>query len=173
MLEKKKRKISKWNELRLYFSGRTTSPFDHPEFILYFILVIVGFGAIGVWSSFLGHEKGSVFNHTNLINNIASFSIAIIAGGSIELMFTENKYIKNTLSFITLSIIAISVVSFMVLFNTNNLYLYFLAIPFGIISLYIWWIANADNANLTKNFFIEQSEKSSNLSKSLDDYNDE
>jgi hypothetical protein len=172
MLDKKKETISKWNELKLYFDGRNKSPLEHPEFIFYFILVIFGFGAIGVWSSFLSPNKDSAFDHANLINNIASFSVAIIAAGSIELMFTENKIIKNTLSFITLSIIAISAVFFMILFNTKNLYLYFLAIPFGLISLYIWWIANADNANLTRNFFVDQSEKSSSLSNSLNDYDE-
>lgn len=172
MLDKNKKTVSKWNELKIYFSGRTTKPIKHPEFIFYFILVIIGFGAIGVWSSFVGGAKDLSFNHSNLINNIASFSVAIIAAGSVELMFTENKHIKNTLSFITLGIIAVSAVFFIVLFNTNNIYLYLLAVPFGIVSLYIWWIANADNANLTKDFFVEQSEKSNNLSNSLDDYDE-
>lgn len=173
MLKGNKEKISKWNELKEYFTERTKSPIEHPEFIFYFILIIFGFGAIGVWSSFFTPDKDSVFNHSNLINNIASFSVAMIAACSIELMFVENKVIKSTLSFITIGIIAISIVFFIILFNTENLYSYYLAIPFGIGSLYIWWVSNADNANLTKNFFVEQSEKSSDLSKTLDDYNED
>lgn len=173
MLENTNNKINKWLELRDYFKDRTKSPLQHPEFILYFICVIFGFGAIGIWASFFEKSPDSTFYHSNLINNIASFSVAIVASGSIQLFFTENKVLKNSLSFLTLIILGISIVLFIILLNSTNLNFYWLAIPFWATSLCVWWISNADNAYLTQNFFVEKSEKSRDLNESLEDYDEQ
>lgn len=170
MIDLPKEKISKWNELLIFFKNRFTSPLDHPEYVLYFIFVIIGFGATGIWSSLHSEYYSKVYSHSNVISNLLSFGVAIISTGSIELMFVENKIIKLPLFLISVGIIFISCVIFISTININDSIIYFIAVPFVLFSLYIWWIANADNANLTKNFFIEQSKVSKKLSDSLEDY---
>lgn len=172
MIAKQSEKISKWNELSTFFNNRTKSPIDHPEFIFYFIIVIIGFGAIGVWTSWYTESHNSEFNHVSLIGDISSFSLAVLATGSIELMFIQNKYINRTLFLISVGIISIASVLFFITMDINSIDAYLIAIPLSILSLYIWWIANAENANLTKNFFVSQSEKSKELNKSIDDYDE-
>lgn len=163
-------KVSKWNELYLFFSERFNSPIEHPEYILYFIIIIIGLGGISIWTSLFVEYHEFIFNNKNVIGNLLSFSVAILATGSIEMMFVENKYIKNTLFLISLGVIIISCLLYLFFFNCNSYNGYIIAIPLYLFSLYIWWIANADNANLTKNFFVEQSEASKILNNSLEDY---
>ena len=45
------KELSKWKYLRNFLLDRLKSPARHPEFILYFILIIIGFGSIGVYIS--------------------------------------------------------------------------------------------------------------------------
>jgi hypothetical protein len=164
-------KISKWLELNLFFKKRIITPFDHPEFLIYFILVIIGFGGIGIWFSLYDQcSSKNVFSHLNVISNILSFSVAIVAAGSIELMFVENKILKTPLLLISVSIIILSSLFYLVLIKNGNPENYFFVIPSAVFSLFIWWIANAENSNLTKNYFIEQSEASKKLNQSLNDY---
>lgn len=162
--------ISKWLELKLFFKNRIITPLDHPEFIIYFFFIIMGFGGIGIWFCIYDESSKNVFSHLNVISNILSFSVAIVATGSIELMFVENKILKNPLLLISVIIISLSTLFYLVLINKDNPLNYFFAIPLALFSLFVWWIANAENSNLTKNYFIEQSEESKKFNESLDDY---
>lgn len=162
--------ISKWLELKLFFKNRIITPVYHPEFIIYFILIIIGFGGIGIWFCIYDECSKNVFSHLNVISNILSFSVAIVAAGSIELMFADNKILKAPLLLISISIIFLSILFYILIINEGSPLYYFFAIPMALFSLFVWWIANAENSNLTKNYFIEQSEESKKFNKSLDDY---
>ena len=163
-------KISKWDELKEFFSDRRTSPWEHPEYILYFLIVIIGFGAIGIWTSWYTESIGKIFNHASLLDNIANFSVAIVATGSIELMFVKKDTIRRTLFLISIGYMLVAGLGFFFTINCNSTKGYWIAIPLGILALYIWWIANADNANLTENFFKQQSNATKELGDNLDDY---
>jgi len=165
--------ISKWKELGIFIKSRIKIPFAHPEFLGYFILVIIGFGAIGIWACFLNSNIGEDFNHGNMLVNLSTFSVAIIATGSIELMFVKDEVLKYPLLFISLTSIIITAAFFLIVFyNADNNFMYFIAVPLVVFSLLTWWIANGDNVNLTKNFFREQSQSSKDLSNSLNDYDE-
>jgi amino acid transporter len=114
--------------------------------------------------------ENALLYHKDVIASISSFSVAILAAGSIELMFTKNDVLKITLFLITLTLIAIGLLGFYFSLKINNPHAYFVAIPIALFALFVWWIANAENANLTKNFFKEQSKTSQELNKSLDQY---
>jgi hypothetical protein len=166
-------KISKWEELRFFFSERIKTPIDHPEYILYFVVVVIGLGAIGIWSSLSRETENVLLYHADVIASISSFSVAILAAGSIELMFSKNEVIKITLFLITLTLIAIGILGFYFSLKINNEFAYFVAIPVTLFALLVWWIANAENANLTKNFFKEQSKASQDLNESLNQYEEQ
>ena len=166
-------KISKWEELGLFFKSRFSTPAEHPEYILYFFLIVIGFGAMGVWTSIYVESQNAIFNHHDLIANISSFSIAIMATGSIELMFIKNEVIGTSLFFITLILIVIGVIAFLVSMSIDDLCAYYVAIPVALLALLVWWIANAENANLTKNFFKEQSNATKKFNESLDKYDEQ
>lgn len=165
-----KEKISKWLELKLFFSNRIVTPICHPEFIIYFILIIIGFGGIGIWFCIYDEYSKNIFNHLNVMSNMLSFSVAIVAAGSIELMFVDNKILKSPLLLISVGIIILSSLCYLMLINHNDPLYYLFVIPLAFFSLFIWWIANAENSNLTKDYFIEQSNESKKFNLSLDDY---
>lgn len=170
MIENQTNKISKWRELWGFFKQRTKSPFQHPEYVFYFLVVIIGFGAIGIWTALYTESSNSAYSHLNVINNLVSYAVAIIATGSIELVFIQNKIIKHTIFIISIGILAFSGLIFFFSINNNNIYAYWLAIPFSLFALFVWWIANAENANLTIDFWDKQSNSSKKLNKSLEDY---
>lgn len=160
-------KISKWFELKEFFKERIITPLNHPEYILYLLIIVIGFGAMSIWYTLYSEYQKCIFSNENIIISIASFAITIMASGSIELMFAENKAIKTSLFFTTLGLIVVGLILFFVCIKTNR---YFLTILFALGALFIWWIANAENANLTKDYFVEQSEESQKLGNSLNQY---
>lgn len=163
-------KVSKWNEIGLFFKTRSKEPWQHPEFVLYFIFFVVIMGGISIWASLYIESHNKEFNHNNVLTNIFSFIVVIITTGSIEMAFAGNKYIKNLLFIISVIVTLLSIFTYLAFFKSHNPNLYFLAVPFFIFSIFIWWIANAENANLTQDFFVIQSDRSKELNNSLDDY---
>lgn len=166
-------KISKWRKLKEFLENRSLTPFDHPEFIIYFLFVIIGFGGFGLWISLYQEFNNDFFNHRNIILSIGSYFVALMATGSIELIFIKEKSIKRILFLSTMSLIALSAVIFLICMGSSTGWGYFLSLLFLAFSLYIWWIANAENTNLTENFFVEQSDKSKELDDSLNAFEDE
>jgi len=165
--------IDKWKELKIFIRDRFFKPFHHPEFVLYFLVIIVGLGAIGVWHTIYVENLKEVIDHSNIIENIASFSVAIIATATIELLFTDKLVIKKPLTVISVGIISLAIITFLlVAVPERNSYWYFAAIPFMIFSLIAWWIANADNQGLTQSFFDEQSDQSIEFAQSVRDYDE-
>jgi hypothetical protein len=153
--------ISKWKNLRDFISRRTLRPFSHPEFIGYFILVIIMIGGIGVWSNLLIEDSP-----VSISKNLNAYSLAIISAGSIELIFTNNKVLKKTLTIISIGVLVVYIGLYFIL-TDDNLIMLSLSTLLSIFALYIWWIANAENTNLTENFFIENSNISKDLADSL------
>lgn len=166
-------KISKWEKLKEFLDNRITTPLEHPEFIIYFLFVIIGFGGFGLWISLYIEFNTEVFNHKNIILSIGSYFVALMATGSIELIFIKEESIKRILFLSTMFLIALSSIIFLICMNSSTGWGYFLSLLFLVFSLFIWWIANAENTNLTENFFIEQSEKSKELDDSLNTFENE
>lgn len=165
-------KISKWIELKDYFIDRLKSPLEHPEYIIYFVLIVIGAGGISIWTGLSERLQTGPQSDIMLIKNIAAFSVAIIASGAIELFFTNRESIRTTLFLISVLLIVVGVSSYFwsnAAIDNNG---YFIAVPFSIFSLLIWWISNAENANLTENFFRQQSEESDKLNSSLNQYDE-
>lgn len=163
-------KVSKWNELKAFFLTRLKSPLEHPEYILYFLAIVIGAGGVGIWVGIAERLEIGEGHDILIIQSISAFSVAVIATGSIELFFVNNKYIKTTLFIISFCFIALSIVSYLISTKMTGNTGYYLAIPTCLLALLIWWVANADNANLTKNFFKSQSEESKKLNESLNEY---
>ncbi|WP_282085281.1 hypothetical protein [Aquimarina algiphila] len=163
-------KVSKWSELKDFFLVRLSSPLEHPEYILYFLAIVIGAGGIGIWVGIAERFDIGEAHDTLIIQSISAFSVAVIATGSIELFFVKNKYIKTTLFIISFCFIALSIVSYLISTKMSGSNGYYLAVPTCILALLVWWIANADNSNLTENFFRRQSEESKKLNESLNEY---
>lgn len=166
----KKVEISKWVELFQFFSRRCTLPFQHPEFILYFFLVVIGFGASGIWAGLVIENNKETFDHLSMVLSISSYAVALLSTGSVELMFNDDKVTRRPLMLISISLIALSLLALLLCLTTSTTWGYSISTLFAIVALVVWWIANAENASLTKAYYQEQSDKTKELNEELDEY---
>ena len=107
----------------------------------------------------------------NITLSMSSYFFAIVSTEAVELLFVKDKYIRNAILLIAILTLAICVVLVIVSFNVTLLWA-FIVSGIGILLAWIvWWIANAENANLCDDsFFQKLSSKSKSLDQSLDEY---
>ena len=135
--------------MKKFFLGRVKSPCKHPEFIIYFVLAIIGVGAIGIHTAVF-HKNLPTDRDDYIIANIATYFLAIIATGSIELIFYQKTRIKRAITLIAIGAIIASTF----LFFWATLYPSYIVASIGLLlSLTIWWIANAENTNIIEATF--------------------
>jgi len=160
-------KTSKWTLLGEFFSRRFKEPMNHPEFIIYFISITIGVGAIDVWS-ILYLENHPVLNdtHLHLRISIMGYSLALISTGAVDLIFNSENIIKKVIQLIAFSSMMIGGAIFILCYLMTSNWGIFISIAWALISLTIWWIANGENANLT-NYADDISESSKRLNDSL------
>jgi len=103
------KELSKWKYLRNFLLDRLKSPARHPEFILYFILIIIGFGSIGVYISIFCDFSEDKWER-NITLSMSSYFFAIVSTGAVELLFVKDKYIRNAILLIAILTLAICVV---------------------------------------------------------------
>ena len=135
---------NKFKLLGTFLKNRLKKPTIHPEFWLYFTLLIMGVAAIGVYNA-LFFDKLPETRDEYIISNIASYFMAIVATGSVGLMFNKEKYISRAILLIALFAITITIILY---FFCKNVMSYTPALVGVVFSLIIWWIGNADNTNI-------------------------
>ncbi|MBL4586841.1 MAG: hypothetical protein JKX84_07285 [Flavobacteriales bacterium] len=161
---------SKWIELWLFFKRRSGLPFQHPEFILYFALVVIGFGASGVWTGWIIESEKETFNHMNMVLSFSSYAVALLSTGSVELMFHDDKVTRRPIMLISISLIVLSLLALILCLNISPEWGYRISVSSAIVALVVWWIANAENLSLTKPYYQEQSDTTKELNEELDEY---
>lgn len=146
---------NKWKLLGQFLALRIKKPLRHPEYIIYFGLVIIGFGAIGIYAAIFS-EKIPGTRNDFIISNIASYFLAIIATGTVELIFIEEKKIKRSILLLSIAVICFNTV----LFFISTTYSSYWFASFGLlIALTVWWIANAENPNIIEKTYNDEVRK--------------
>lgn len=139
-----------WKSLNEEIIRRIKKPLSHPEFILYFIFIITLTGMIGVFTTVEAEIKLSVFSYRNLMISISTYSVALISSATADLILTKQETSERSLKLIGISSILLVLGLFWFgLSFLNGPFLLIPAIVGLILTLFIWWIANADNKNLT------------------------
>jgi hypothetical protein len=162
--------LSKWKLLGEFISERFRKPFKHPEFIFYFILIIVGFGSIGIFTSIFSEFTTNV-KERNIINSMSSYFLAIVSTGAVELLFIKDKIIKNAVLLMSLAFLALCILFLLITFNIDITSAFLISGLGIILAWFVWWIANAENANLCDDsLFTKMSTKSKQLNENLDTY---
>ena len=120
-----------------WFSSTMKKPVNRFNFWVYFIVGIIFCGGAGIWLSFLPSDKPS------MLMSICSFYLAIAGASCIDFIFGEDerKYIRGFS-------ILIAVILFLLTAFSYSGTRYCLAVIATIISLVLWWLANADNPKL-------------------------
>ena len=143
---------NKWKLLGVFLLNRLKNPIKHPEYFIYFILVIVGVGAIGVYSAII---KGSIPDNKMdfIIANMASYFLAIVATGSVELVLSNEKYIGRAIRLLAMFAVLINIALYFTSVAFSSVYISLTGV---IIALLVWWIANAENTNIIEKSFDSQ-----------------
>jgi hypothetical protein len=144
------RNISKWRVFWEIIIIRFKKPQNHPEFVMYFLVINLIFCALGVYVSiaadWLDNNKGFDFRALN--TNVTTFYIAILAGACFDLFLTKAKILKTTISIFSISVLILGIAALIISYLIRLRYALPLTALFVLVSFFMWWIANAENDKL-------------------------
>lgn len=141
-----------YREIADEFKERTVKPFKHPSFVLFFIFAVLGLGALGIWLelyAFIYPEKGaySTGGTDALRTAVLTFFPAVAGTAAMQLMWAEATKHFRSVAFAILGafLVVALIISPARISNPSALVVGVLASFF---SLWVWWIANAKQADL-------------------------
>lgn len=142
--------LTKWGILKEIIRIRTTKPAQHPEFWMYFILINLIFCALGVYVSIVTDllKNDGYFDYRSLSTNLGTFFIAILASGCFDLILSKEKIMKTSISMFSIMVLVLGIIALIVSAIVRLRFALPISVIFCLISLYIWWIANAENDKL-------------------------
>ena len=143
-------KISRWIAFRHVIAVRYNKPKSHPEFVFIFILLNLIFCALGVYVSMFADlfDSSKSFNYRALNTNLTTYYIAILASACFDLILSKAKIMKSALTTFSLAVLVFGIISLIVSYLLRLRYALPLTILYLLISLFMWWIANAENDKL-------------------------
>lgn len=144
-----------WQEFKITLKERLVKPCNHPTFVMYFFVIIVVIGGLGllepIVSCFVLETLPLADFPKTLVSATYTYFVAIAATAAVDLILSYHKK-KYLLMFFLLGLI---IVFFCFLFAVT--YSTFLKRPLDagypavlgyVMALFLWWIGNANNAKL-------------------------
>jgi len=169
---------NRWRVLRTELSARLKNPIRSPEFVIYFVVVILLIGLMGVGLTFVTELKmtqddcNHQFSHIHVCLAIVSYFIALLTASAADLILSsrhlDNERSSNDsqsisaksnhkpLKMIGVGAILLGLVILLCVMFFENLLSgecrtwmeYSFSVIGFLLSLFIWWISNSDNPNL-------------------------
>lgn len=143
-------KWENWKDLREEIQDRIDKPKRHPTFVMYFIFVLILGGGLGVWLpplvTALGGQRPGSDPWLSVAVNLATYLIAILSSGLADTLLSEVSRAVRMVAF-SLSIIGV-VLAVLVFFTPYVSSAFLLSIPGAMLSLLLWWLANAHDDKL-------------------------
>lgn len=132
--------------------GRTLKPWRHPSFVFFFAIAVFGFSALGIWIELFNYiyPDRAVWpaNRSDPLRTaILTFFPAVAGTAAMQLIWAEApKHFRSAaFSLLVLFLAVALLISPSRISNAS-------AISYGtlasIISVWVWWIANANQADL-------------------------
>ncbi|TXC71319.1 hypothetical protein FSB78_10475 [Sphingomonas ginsenosidivorax] len=135
-----------WGELGHDLWRRTKRPLRHATFVSFFIGSVVGIGGLGIWVELINLGRGdSPVDLASLRTALATFFPALVGSTCFQIIL--GRYLKALKAVTFPASIALAVVGFWLIFDRGLTAhkAITIAILATIVSLWFWWIANADN----------------------------
>ncbi len=145
--------ITKWKLLKQFIRDKFLEPWQHPSYVIYFIIVIGILASIGFYYELFKCPKSM----EGITINAANIIIALIASSSIELMLRGGKddkfsTIKTDIQVFAISALIIGFILWTVIISHKEGYFGLVLSILGLLLAYfIWWISNADNQKIIGN----------------------
>lgn len=147
-----------WTDLLKELSNRLIEPLKSPNFVLYFIVIVIGVGGIGPWITLA--NKGQV---SELYYSIATFSLTLASASFADVVlyrnrnnsFDENKnydiltFPYTCIFFITAAsaVVALIICGFFPARLEDGANFAGISLFFGV---FLWWQVNSRNPQLSK-----------------------
>lgn len=131
-----------WPALWDFLIQRLRKPMGHPSYWFYFVVILIGVGAIGVW-------KGVFYDCTiqAVASNLMTFFPAIAAASAFEIVLSRHvPKCAQTFTILVGALLAVAV-GYLWFFD-KHVSAIFVGFIGAIASLMLWWIANAENSTL-------------------------
>lgn len=143
-------KWENWTDFRGELKERFKKPAGHPTFIMYFVVVLIIGGGLGVWLppvvSALGGEISASKPELSVAMSLATYVVAILSAGLADALLSE---ISRAFRMFALSLCIIGAVIALLALLTSSKQGAFLFSGVGAaISLLLWWLANANDEKL-------------------------
>lgn len=138
-----------WHALGKELFDRTVKPFFHPSFVIFFIVAIIGAGALGIWIElykyYMSDTSGVISTGMKpLRSSFASFIPAFVAATCMQLIWTESdKKALRAFAVLVLSICMLGSI-FCGLSNLSDEKAIIIGLCTSVLALWTWWIANAN-----------------------------
>lgn len=139
-----------WLEFRLTIKDRLRKPCKHPTFVMYFIGIIVFLGGFGIIvpliSGLLGTLNADALPQA-LVKAGYTYFVAIAATAAVDIILSYRQR-KFLLMFFLLCSFVVFLCAILAALMSTGFLAVGPAVVGYILALMLWWIGNADNANL-------------------------
>lgn len=129
---------------------RLSKPWKESGFTLYFFVVIIAFGGIGIWLSIY---RGGDNVMANVSDNLFTYSIALLVPAFVNIVAPLVATYTHKLSWFLLILLTLFIEIVLVLWSENAKGLLIPSLMSTFIALGYWVIANSDNPGLRDKSF--------------------
>lgn len=143
---------SLFRELRKEIVERTLKPLKHPSFVIYFLIAVLGCSALGIWLELYAYIYPNPMHWparpTDALRTAILTFFPVVAGtAAMQLIWSESvkHYRSAALLILVLFVFVELVISPSRISNGSALFVGTLA---SLLSLWVWWIANANQPGL-------------------------
>lgn len=167
-----------YREIADELGERTAKPIRHPSFVVFFACAVLGLGALGVWLelySYIYPDRGGYANRETdaLRTALLTFFPAVAGTAAMQLMWAESTKHFRSVAFAILGVFLVVALVISPARISNGSALFF-GVVASVMSLWVWWIANAKQADLLDEINPSDSVGGDNvqvkLAGSLDDF---
>lgn len=131
-----------WPDLYHFLRRRATNPWNHPSFLFYFVVAVVGFGGVGVWRTLLVDSSA-----TALSSNLLTYFPAVAAASAFDIVLNrdEPKFCRS-LAVVVGALLLLACILMHVWGYTCRSSV--LGVVATLVAWALWWVSNAENKNL-------------------------
>ena len=141
-----------YQEIAEELRERTARPFRHPSFVVFFVCAVLGLGALGIWLELFSYiyPDRTVYPNSEtdaLRTALLTFFPAVAGTAAMQLMWAESSKHFRSVAFAILGVFLVVALVISPARISNGSALLFGALA-SALSLWVWWIANAKQADL-------------------------
>ncbi len=129
---------------------RTRRPRGEFVFWVYFVLCVLGLGGLGFWVELLQLNGQPAQNRSwdNAYTALVTFFPALIGSSCVQMVFETNNRRMQAFAIICCAGALVMGATLISTMRPASCVMWFLSIVMCLTSLWVWWIANADNKAL-------------------------